>query len=676
MKEYLFEKFPHLLHGADYNPEQWRDNKSVWDEDMRLMQLANCNEMTVGIFSWSVLEPKEGEFDFSFLDEILDKIYAAGGRVILATPSGARPRWLAEKYPEVLRVDEYGERKLFGERHNHCFTSPIYREKVRKINGLLAARYDKHPAVLAWHISNEYGGYCRCPLCKKAFQNFVKERYQTIENLNKAWWTDFWSHAYTSFEQVEPPSPLGDSSLHGLNLDWRRFVSAQTVDFMKGEIAALREFSALPVTTNMMPMAYATDYWAFAKELDFMSTDSYPDWHGTCHLWSAAQSAFWHDFFRSAKDKPFLLMESAPGMVSWRDINKLKRPNMDKLAALQAVAHGADSVQYFQWRKSRGACEKFHGAVVDHCGREDTRVFQAVKDTGELLKAVDEVAGTKVKSRVAILFDWENMWALNDACGFIKDKSYRAVCVDYYKSLWERGVSVDIVEKTSDLSRYDLVVAPMLYMTDKATMYALKEYVAGGGTLYATYLTGYVNESDLCYLGGFPACELKEVFGVWNEEIDALHSAERVKILMDGKEYEGKSVCELLHLTGAQALAEYGTEFYKGMPAFTVNLYGKGKAYYQAFRDTGEFWKDVSGQILSSLGIVGALGKTKLPDGVTAHKRTDEEREYLFVENYLEAPVYALNLENEWTDMQTGEKCTALDLPPFGVKVLKKVVEK
>ena len=676
MKEYLFEKFPHLLHGADYNPEQWIDDKRVWDEDMRLFRLAGCNEMTVGIFSWSTLEPEEGKFDFSFLDEILDKIYASDGRVILATPSGARPRWLAEKYPEVLRVDENEQRKSFGERHNHCFTSPIYREKVRMINGLLAKRYGKHPAVLAWHISNEYGGECRCPLCKDAFRAFVKDRYKTIGALNKAWWTTFWSHTYNGFEQIDPPSPHGDHSLHGLNLDWRRFVSAQTVDFMKSEITAIREFSDLPVTTNMMPMAYATDYWQFAKELDFMSTDSYPDWHGDCHLWSAAQAAFWHDFFRSAKGKPFLLMESAPGQVSWRDVNKLKRPNMDKLAALQAVAHGADSVQYFQWRKSRGACEKFHGAVVDHSGREDTRVFQAVKETGLALKAIDEIAGTKVNSRVAILFDWENMWALNDACGFHKNKSYRALCVDYYKAFWERGVSVDIVEKTGDLSRYDLVVAPMLYMADGHTMSALKGYVAGGGALYATYLTGYVNESDLCWLGGFPASEWKEVFGIFNEEIDALHATERVTVSMNGKTYEGKEFCEIIRAEGATVLAEYASKFYAGKPALTVNGFGKGKAYYQTFRDTGTFWQDTLDLILRDLKIEGAMGKAPLPCGVTAHKRTDGKTQYLFVENYSELPVFALDLCGEWMDMETGEDIENINVAAFGVKILKKTLAK
>lgn len=673
MKECLFNNFPHVLHGADYNPEQWLETKEVWDEDMRLMKIANCNEMTVGIFSWSTLEPEEGKYDFSFLDEIIEKIYKNGGRVILATPSGARPRWLAEKYPEVLRVAETGVRNLFGERHNHCYTSPVYREKVRSINALLSKRYGKHPAVLAWHISNEYGGACNCEFCKNQFRTFLRERYGTVEKLNKAWWTTFWSHTYTDFEQVEPPSEMGDSSLKGLNLDWRRFVSHQTVDFMSAEIEAIKEYSDLPVTTNMMPFAYATDYWKFAEKLDFASTDSYPEWHAPHHLWSAAQAAFWYDFFRCMKQKPFLLMESAPGLVSWRDVNKLKRPNMDKISALQAIAHGADSVQYFQWRKSRGACEQWHGAVVDHVGRTDTRVFKAVKETGELLKKLDGIVGTKPVSKVAIIFDWENMWAINDASGFVKDKAYRAICVDYYKALWERGIGVDILPINGDLEKYDLIVAPMLYMTDKATISALKKYVEGGGTLYATYLLGMVNETTLSYLGGFPANELKDVFGIWNEEIDALYPQERIKVAFEGAEYEGRDMCELVHANTAKVLATYASEFYKGSPAFTVNEYGKGKAYYQAFRDCGDFWLAALDEILKELNIVGVLGNTVLPKGVTAHIRTDGEKEYLFVENYTENSIQEIPLSGKYFDIEKERIVSEVSLYPFGLSVLTKI---
>ncbi|MBQ9783591.1 MAG: beta-galactosidase [Clostridia bacterium] len=675
MKQYINEKFPHFIHGGDYNPEQWIDTKEIWDEDMRLMNLANCNEMTVGIFSWANLEPEEGRYDFSFLDEIIDKVYAAGGRVILATPSGARPRWLAEKYPEVLRVRDNGVRNLYGTRHNHCYTAPIYREKVRAINRKLAERYGKHPAVLAWHISNEYVGRCYCPLCEEAFRSFVKERYEgDIHKLNHAWWSTFWSHAYTSFDQIEFPCQRGERSIHGLNLDFKRFCSHQTADFMRNEVEAVREFCPdLPVTTNLMPRHEAANYRELAEVMDVISWDSYPHWHSGDHEKNAIKTAFWHELFRTLKHRSFLLMETSPGLVNWHPYNKLRRPGMDRLNALQAVAHGSDSVQYFQWRKSRGSSEKFHGAVVDHVGNEHTRVFRAVAETGATLKAIDEVCGTTVTSRVAIFYDWENRWAIEDAQFFTfgTDKKYSATCEAYYKPLWERGINADIVGPHDDLSAYDLVIAPMQYMVDEQTGANLTSYVEQGGTLYATYCLGMVDGTDLCHLGGFPGAGLRKVFGIWNEELDTLYPEDRVTVkTADGSEYTAVDCCELIHAEGAQVLASYASEFYAGMPALTVHTYGKGKAYYQAFRDTGDFWDTVCEGILKELDIQSPI-PTPLPALVTAHVREDGDIRYLFVENYSDTPVTELPLGGTWQDMESGRVADTVSLNAFDVKVLK-----
>ncbi len=671
-KNYIDDSFPHFLHGGDYNPEQWLKEKDViWAEDMRLMPLANCNEMTVGIFSWSFLEPKDGEYDFSFLDEIIEKIYQNGGRVILATPSGARPHWLADQYPEVLRVNDRLERMHYSERHNHCFTSPQYRRKVREIDEKLSARYGKHPAVLAWHISNEFGGYCHCPLCQEAFRRYLKDKYKTIDTLNDAYWTGFWSHTYQSFDQIESPNVLSERFVHGLNLDWRRFISHQTKDFMDVEIDAVRKYSDKPVTTNFMTAYYLLDYFDLAERLDFISWDSYPDWH--CHQnRTASDTAFWHDLFRSIKKKPFLLMENAPGLTNWKEINHLKRPGMNLLAGLQAVAHGSDSVLYFQWRKGRGSSEKFHGAVVDHVGNEHTRVFREVAKTGELLKKIDEVCGSNVNSRVAIYFDWENWWALDDAQAYQKnDKKYVKTCLDYYEILWQKGISVDVVYRESPLDDYDLVILPMVYLTDERCIQRIKEYVAGGGNVYATYIFGVVNETDLCYLGGTPATELKEVFGIWSEEIDTLYPDMRLQVAMQDKKYTGVDYAELVHLRGASALATYETEFYAGLPALTVNTYGKGKAYYQAFRDEGDFKRTALQQILHDLKIEGAIPERQNPY-ITAHKRTDGDTEYLFVENYGEKEEKEVNLGAEYIDFESGEPTNCITLNGYGVKIFKR----
>lgn len=673
MRKYINDKFTHLIHGADYNPEQWTDTREIWDVDMQLMKEANCNEMTVGIFSWAELEPEEGKFDFSFLDEIIDKIYENGGRVVLATPSGARPRWLAQKYPEVLRVDEDGHRRRFGERHNHCYTTPIYREKVRLINTKLAERYGKHPAVIAWHISNEYGGKCYCEECEEAFREFVRNKYDNdINKLNHAYWSKFWSHKYTSFDEIEFPGPHGEASIHGLELDFKRFVSHQTTDFMNAEIEAIRAVCPeLPITTNMMPGFYDLNYYELAQKLDVISWDSYPDWHNNEHMTVACETAFWHDFFRALKKRPFMLMESAPGLVNWKSYNKLKRPGMDRLASLQAIAHGSDSVQYFQWRKSRGSVEKFHGAVVDHVGTNETRIFKVVQSTGATLKAIDEVCGSIVNARVAIIYDWENRWALDDSQGFAKDdKKYLETCLAYYKVLWKHGIAVDIVSAHGEFGSYDFVIAPMLYMTDEDTIQRLTSYVADGGVLYATYMLGMVDDTDLCYLGGFPGGNLKSVFGIWNEEIDTLYPDEQVSVVSSGKAYVGKDYCELIHAKDAEVIAVYDSEFYKGMPAATVHSYGKGQAYYQAFRDVGEFWEDMVTKILKGLGIQATL-HGDLKEGVCGHKRECGDIEYFFVQNYSDQAVEVC-IEEGYVDMESGKAVNAVSLEPYDVRILKK----
>jgi len=674
-KNYPCGSFPHFIHGADYNPEQWLHDKSVWDEDMRLMKLANCNEMSVGIFSWAKLEPREGEFDFSFLDEIIEKIGNSGGKVILATPSGARPHWLADKYPEVLRVGSDGMREHFRGRHNHCFTSPVYREKVRNINRLLAARYGNNPTVIAWHISNEYSGECHCPLCKQAFRDFLKEKFHgDIEALNRAYWTTFWSHTYDSFDQIEPPGKLTETGIHGLNLDWRRFVTHQTMEFIKNETQPLREITPhLPVTINMMYEFYDLDYHKVAQVIDFASWDSYPEWHNGDDSVIAQRAAFWHDLYRSLKGKPFLLMESTPSLVNWKPYNKPKRPGMDVLSSIQAVAHGSDSVQYFQWRKSRGSSEKFHGAVVGHDGTEHTRVFKSVQTTGAVLQKIDEIAGTLTNAQVAVVFDWENMWALDDCQGYANaGKKYFETCYAYHRVFWERGIDCDIISPKADLSRYKIVVTPMLYLTDGETVENLRSYVAEGGTLYGTYMMGTVDGTDLCWLGGIPAGELKDVFGIVAEEIDTLYPVERQHAAMDGQEHELCDYCEVLQPKDAETLALYSDGYYRDTPAVTSNRYGKGKAVYQACRDSGSLKEQVLSDLIRECGVVSAVDTEQaLPHYVTAHSRTDGEHTYVFVENYGDKPAVPVKLRGKMLDLLSGEITDTCMLEPYGFGIYK-----
>lgn len=674
-KVYPCPAFPHFIHGADYNPEQWMDNKSIWEKDMELMRLAHCNEMSVGIFSWSKLEPREGEYDFTFLDEIIEKIHQNGGKVILATPSGARPHWMADKYPEVLRVNSNGQRNGFHARHNHCFTSPIYREKVRQMNTQLAQRYGKHPAVIAWHISNEYSGECHCDYCKDAFRNFLRQKFDgDIDKLNKAYWTTFWSHTYDSFDQIDPPGPLTETGVHGLNLDWHRFVTHQTMDFIQNEIAPIRQLTPdLPVTINMMYEFYDLNYHEVAKIIDFASWDSYPEWHNGDDAVIAQRAAFWHDLYRSLKQKPFLLMESTPSGVNWKPYNKPKRPGMDVLSSLQAVAHGSDSVQYFQWRKSRGSSEKFHGAVVGHDGTADTRVFRSVQKTGEILQQIDEIAGTVTDAKVALIFDWENMWALDDCQGYANaGKKYFETCYSYHNEFWKRGIDCDIVSRHGDLCRYKMIVAPMLYMVDTEAAENLRCYVQQGGLLYGTYMLSIVDGNDLCHLGGIPGCGLKEVFGLTVEEIDVLYPIERQHASLHGEDHELVDYCEVLKLHGAESLATYADGWYQGMAAATIHKFGEGYAVYQACRDSGNMKHQLFEDLLQRIGLKSNV-ILPLPHGVTAQTRTDGVHTYLFVENFSGSEGASVALHCPMMNVLTGETETTASLPPYGFTIYRNI---
>ena len=393
------------------------------------------------------------------------------------------------------------------------------------MNKQLAERYAQHPAVVGWHISNEYGGECHCNYCQEAFRGWLKRKYVTLDALNMAWWTSFWSHTYTSWSQVESPAPHGENLVHAMNLDWKRFVTDQTVDFCRHEIAPLKaENTELPVTTNLMDAYEGLNYWKFADVLDVISWDAYPTWHDAADQSNlAAWFSLNHDMFRSlGGGKPFLLMESTPSLTNWQPVSKLKKPGMHLLSSLQAVAHGSDSVQYFQWRKSRGASEKLHGAVIDHVGHEHTRVFQDVAELGGALEKLTDLIGTRVPAQTALIFDWENRWAVKDSQGprnmGIK---YEQTVLSHYRAFWEQGVPVDVIDMDCDFSKYKLVVAPMLYLVRPGVGERIEQFVANGGTFVTTYWSGIVDENDLCFQGGFPG-PLRKTLGIWSEEIDGL----------------------------------------------------------------------------------------------------------------------------------------------------------
>ena len=573
----VFERF---LFGGDYNPNQWP--QEIWQEDMRIFRNAHINSATINVFSWAKIQPSEHDYYFNELDEMIDMLSEEGYDIVLATSTAALPAWMFKRYPEVARTDYEGRHHKFGQRHNACPNSLVYQKYAQRLAGKLAQRYVGNPQVTCWHINNEYGGECYCENCEKAFRVWLKDKYQTLEALNKAWNLEFWGHTVYEWDEIVLPNALSEGIGHdktafaGISIDYRRFNSDSLLENFKLERNAIRQFdSQTPITTNLMGTFKGLDYFKWAKEMDIVSWDNYPSYNTP---WSFV--AMTHDLMRGLKQAPFMLMEQTPSQQNWQPYNSLKKPGQMRAQSYQTIAHGADTIQFFQLRRSIGACEKFHGAVIEHVGHENTRVFKETAALGEELSRLNEVLGSETKAEVGILFDWDNYWALEYTSGPTVDLTYVQQIHQYYRYFYEKNIATDLVSVDADFSKYQVLVAPVLYMVKAGMKEALESFVEQGGTLITTYMSGIVDQSDNVHLGGYPG-PLRELAGIWVEEIDALAPEQTNVIqLKGGRQGESNLVSEIIHLETAESVADYTSNFYAGSPAVTKNRFGKGVVYY------------------------------------------------------------------------------------------------
>ncbi|WP_068618769.1 beta-galactosidase [Paenibacillus tuaregi] len=670
-------KLPKIWYGGDYNPEQWEP--AIWSEDERMFQLAGVDVATLNVFSWALNQPSEDVYDFSWLDEQMDRMSRTGVYVCLATSTGAHPAWMAKRHPDVLRVDRMGRKRAFGGRHNSCPNSPTYRQYSTRLAGKLAERYKDHPALVIWHISNEYGGYCYCDNCAAAFRVWLKERYKTLDALNRAWNTRFWGHTFYDWDEIVPPSELSEewghnrTNFQGISLDYRRFMSNSLLECYKLEYEAIKEFTPdIPVTTNLMGLYPELDYFEWAKYMDVVSWDNYPSLDTPVSL-----TAMTHDLMRGLKHgQPFMLMEQTPSQQNWQAYNSLKRPGVMRLWSYQAVARGADTVMFFQLRRSIGACEKYHGALIEHVGHEHTRVFRECAQLGKELQGLaDSILDSRSGARVAIVYDWENRWAIELSSGPTVALDYVKEVHKYYDALFKLNIAVDMIGVDADLSPYDLVIAPVLYMVKPGYAGRIEEFVEGGGTFVTTFFSGIVNENDLVATGGYPG-ELRKVTGIWAEEIDALFpdQSNRMEMRQAWGELEGSYscglLCDLIHAEGAEVLAEYGEDFYKGMPVLTRNRYGQGTAYYVASSPEAAFLEGFLSNLCQDKEIAPLLAD--VPRGVETALRVKGESRYLFVLNHL-ADEAQIQIGNQvMRDLLSGEQIKGqVSLPGRGVLILE-----
>lgn len=602
-----------MLYGGDYNPNQWE--KEIWEDDMRIFKDAAINTATINVFSWAKIQPSEETYYFDQLDDIIEMLSEENYDIVLGTSTAALPAWMFKKYPEVGRVDFEGRRHRFGQRHNACPNSLVYQKFATRLVEQLAKRYGANPRVTVWHINNEYGGECYCENCEKAFRVWLKKKYQTIEAVNKAWNFEFWGHSVYEWDEIIVPNALGDAMSYdttafaGLSLDYRRFSSDSLLNNFIMERDEIKKFDQETlITTNLMGTYKGLDSFKWAKEMDIISWDSYPSYNTP---WSVV--AMTHDLMRGLKNKPFMLMEQTPSQQNWQPYNSLKKPGQMRAQSYQTVAHGADTIQFFQLRRTIGGCEKFHGAVIEHVGTNDTRVFREVAELGHELQSLgDSLLGGKNISEVAIVFDWDNYWALEYTSGPNKDLTYVDQIHQYYRYFYDHNISVDMIPYDGDFSKYKLVVAPVLYMVKGDMAEKLEAYVASGGNLVTTFMSGIVDQSDNVHLGGYPG-PLRKLAGIWVEEIDALAPEQKNGIqFTDSIKGESSLLSDIIHLETATSLGDYTTNFYAGTPFATMNHFEQGRVYYIGAQLEKAALNKLLDQVTLNLGISRVLEEATL----------------------------------------------------------------
>ena len=673
--------FDRVHYGADYNPDQWP--AELVDTDVELMGQASVTMVSVPIFGWVSLQPDEDSFTPEWLDAVLDKLHAGGVGACLATATASVPGWVTQRYPDVLVTDVDGVRRRHGNRHAFCPSSPNFRRLSTELVRKLATRYADHPGLRLWHVGNEYGTICHCALCAEGFRDWLRERYGSLDELNRRWNTAFWSHTYTDWAQLEPPYANGEGSIQALTVEWKRFASDALLGCFQAEVDVLREITPdVPVTTNLMGPFPRLDYHRWAKRMDVVSWDNYPRPHDP-----PATVAFNHALMRGLREgQPFLLMEQSPSQQNWQPYNWLKPPGLLRLQSYQAVAQGSDSVMYFQWRRCAAGIEKLHGAVVEHHGRSDARVFREVSELGaELARLGTNTVGGRVDARVAVLFDWSNWWGLMASSGPSADLDYLEECRKAFAALYRSGIQADILSPQADLSGYDLIVAPVLTMIEEPDAERIAERVRAGATFLATAFTGLVNADDTVHPGGAPG-PLRELLGLTVEETDAcppdrtngvrleepLGSPGAPGSLDAGTVLESGVLCERVWLEGAETVGAYVRDFYAGEPALTRHRHGQGRAYFLATLPTPEALQTLLAALCAEQGISSPLG-TPPPDGVEVTRRVGPQASVLYLLNHTGGETSVeLPAERSYTDLLTNEACAGnVTLPLRGVRLLR-----
>lgn len=616
----------HVLLGCDYNPEQW--GRDVWRDDVALMRELGIDLVAINIFGWAQIEKQPGDYDFSALDEIIALLHEAGIRLNLGTGTSSPPPWLSRIEPSILPVDADGVTAWPGGRQAWCPSSPVFREHALALVERVAERYGDHPALALWHISNELGchnAHCYCDTSAHAFRRWLEARYGTIEALNDAWGTAFWSQRYSQWGDILPPRRTRSAGNPAHSLDFRRFSSDALLDYYRAERAVIEQHSSAPITTNLMVTAHiqTQDYWSWTNDLDLIANDHYLDHRLSDPL---AELAFCADLTRGLADgEPWMLMETSTSAVSWQPVNHTKSPTQLRLTALAHVARGADSVCFFQWRQSQRGAEKFHSALVPHAG-VDSEGWRASVALSGMLDRLDEVVGSRVEARVAMIFGWQQWWAAEGEAHPSTLLRYLDEAHRYARALRALGVTVDMVRPGADLDGYDLVILPTFYAPSDVDVHAITRAVDAGTSIVVTPFSGIADETDAIRLGGYPGA-FRDLLGITIDEFRPL-AAESTARLRSGA--TGSIWVDSIRLAGAEAHDTFVSGPAADSPAITRHARGTATAWYVGT----VLAEDDLARLLSEVCEAASVPVTEVGPDVDLVVRRGPHARYTFVINH------------------------------------------
>lgn len=654
--------------GVDYYPEHW--NRDRWNKDVELMREAGITFVRLAEFAWSRLEPSEGVYNFSWLDEVIALLGKNGIEVALGTPTAAPPAWIFEKHPDIFPVDADGHRLGFGARLHRCLNNPRFRGYSRAITQKLAEHYRDCSYVTTWQTDNEFeGNRCYCSECTKAFHKWLRNKYASLDRLNSRWGTVFWSQEYTSWDQIPLPNRIKCGQIAhnpSLILDYYRFASDSTVEFQKEQIKILRNITPnKKITHNYMGFHNTVDYYDLSRDLDVISWDNYPVDLTTSAYECSLNAAMAHDLMRGTKEKNFWIMEERSGPTGWDRMSNTTRPGQIRMWTYQAIGHGADLVSYFRWRSCLYGTEQYWHGILNHDGTPRRR-YREVQQIGEELKGLlEELECSVVQNEVAIIHQYDQNWALQIQPQTLQGIEYWGLAKHVYSALTKLGVGIDIVSADTNFSKYKIIMFPMLSLVDEELTEKIEEYVLGGGKVILTPRTGVKNKDNVAWPLALPGL-LRKCSGIEIEEYDAINHHTNQIQTEDGARYQVSMWCDMLRLETATALASYTQDFYAGWPAISENRYGKGMVWYFGTFPEDRFFTDFMTKITCGLRKV-----KDLPEGVLVSRRGSAEYEYLFFINTT-ALRQAVRFEREHDVLLFGDSHSdGFELEPYGVQIAR-----